>query len=133
MHLSWWLVYFAFLPPLVYLYVGLREGDHLRQDLRHVQVVHLEPLAGPGVQDVNPVVAFLRAAVVDHIGDQIVGGALVVFVLHVSGQQVSKLDVTQGKVYNRGILFHKKVVFGETLDVENNVPTNNRYLELSNF
>ena len=121
------------LPPLVYLYVGLGEGDHLGEDLGHVQVIHLEPLPRAGVQDMDPVVPFLRTAVMDDIGDQIVGGSIVVPVLHVSREQVSKLDVTQRKVDNRRVFFNKKVVFGETLDVENNVPTNNRYLELSNF
>ena len=100
MHLSWWLVYFAFLPPLVYLYVGLCEGDHLRQDLRHVQVVNLKPLPRAGVEDVDPVVPFLRTAVMDNVGDKVVRGPIAVPVLHVSRQQVSELDMTQREVDN---------------------------------
>ena len=41
------------LPPPVDLDVGLGEGDHLGQDLRHVQVVHLVPLPRPAVQGVH--------------------------------------------------------------------------------
>ena len=133
MHLGYWLLTGVLLPPLVDLYVRLGQGDHLRQDLGHVQVVHLKPLPRAGVQDVDPVVPFLWTAVMDHVGDQVVRGPLAVPVLHVSRQQVSELDVTQREVDNGRIFLHEKVVFCESLDVENNVPTNNRYLELYNF
>ena len=79
------------------------------------------------MENVDPVVSILRTAVVDHIGYQVVGGSLAVFVLHGIRQQISKLDVAQRKVDDRRILLHKKVVFGEPLDVENNVPGNNPF------
>ena len=55
------------------------------------------------------------------------GRSLAVFVLHFISQQITKLDVAQGKVDDRRIFLNKKVVFGEPLDVENNVPGNNPF------
>ena len=77
------------------------------------------------MKNVDPVVSGLGTAVVNHISYQIVRGSLVVFVLHFLSQKISKLDVAQRKVDDRRILLHKKVVFGEPLDVENDVPGKN--------
>ena len=77
------------------------------------------------MEDVDPVVSILWTAVVNHIGNQVVGCSLTVFVLHFVSEQISKLDVAQREVDDRRILLHKKVVFGEPLDVEDNVPRNN--------
>ena len=77
------------------------------------------------MESVDPVVSILGTPVVNHIGYQVVGGSLTVFVLHFLSKKISKLDVAQRKVDDRRILLHKKVVFGEPLDVENNVPENN--------
>ena len=77
------------------------------------------------MEDVDPVVSVLRTSIVDHIGYQVVGCSLAVFVLHLVSEQIPKLDVAQREVDDRRILLHKKVVFGEPLDVEDNVPRNN--------
>ena len=46
------------------------------------------------------------------------------FALYVFRQQITKLNVTQRKVYNGGVLLDKEIVFSKPLDVQNDVPKN---------
>ena len=58
----------------------------------------------------------------DNIGYQVVGGSVSVLILHVIGQKVSKLNVTQGKIDYCRIFLNKEIVFGKPLNVQNDVP-----------
>ena len=72
----------------------------------------------------HPVAPLLWGSVVYYVTNEIVSGPGCVFILDIIWEEISKLDVTQGEVYNRRILFHKEIVFGESLYVQNDVPWN---------
>lgn len=78
---------------LVDLDVSFGERDHLGQNRSDVQVLHLVPLVGGLVKKMSSVRSFLRFAVMDNVGDQVVASFLVgKFVL--SGEYVTKVNVS---------------------------------------
>merc|ERR1719398_476870 len=103
-------------PSFIHLYVRLREGDHLGQDLLAVEICHLVPLPASLVQHMHLVRASFWLSIMDNVGHQVVGGSIFVLCLHLFRQQISKFNAFDWKVDNGGVLLHKEGVLGEPLE-----------------
>lgn len=104
--------------------IGFREGDHLGKYLGHVEILHFVPLARPPVKDVCPVSSFPRARLsfVNYIGNEVIDvGALSLGGGCRSSNQVTQVDVFYREVDDGGVLLNKEGVFGESLDVQDEV------------
>lgn len=67
------------LSSLTNLNVSFGQGDHLREDVDDMQVLHLVPSGRSFVQNVDSVGAFVGRSVVNDVGDQVVDRVGVVF------------------------------------------------------
>lgn len=54
------------------MYVSFRQSNHLWENLRNVQILHLVPFSGRFLQNMHPVGSFTRLAVMHDVRHQIV-------------------------------------------------------------
>lgn len=109
---------FHFIDIFINLNVGLRQCDHLWQNILDMQILHLVPLLCTFVINVKFPSAIFLLAIMDDVRDEIIICRFMLF-SYVLRKKLAKIDIFYGEIDNRGILLDKKGVFGESFDVKN--------------
>lgn len=74
------------------LYVGLREGNHLRENVDNVKVLHLVPLIRRLMEHMDTICSLRRLTVMHNVRNEIVASLFVVFLVF-RRQYIAKVDI----------------------------------------